>query len=443
MTGRTAGVISRAQEYVQSARRTLQGLAIRFIFGTMERLLPVRRDVWCFCTWGKYYHTLDNPRAVFESIKNDPSIRKVILQRGARDAGPVEGVNVHFVDAASVAGMYWLSRSAVVLLGYRISALCGYSSQLTTKHTIIQLWHGIPLKRIGRLYPAETGWAEEGPMYAATVSSSDADRKVMQEAFSPLTLDRVWLTGLPRNSTIVKSEDDLPLDYRRTLEELRADLAGRRLVLYAPTWRDADLLHYAFSPSEVHALEELLRAHGAVLGVRGHSNVRSSQAYTQPYGSDAFLNLNDVPDANLLLRLADVLVTDYSSIYIDYLLTDRPVVHFAYDLEEYRAGRGLLYEPEDAFAGPTARTFVDLLAHLETALESRAAHQDQRERARSLFHTHGGNSADAAADCIRGLVREAGRGGGRKNEARAHPPAKTAAARSARTSAHTTAERKA
>jgi CDP-glycerol glycerophosphotransferase (TagB/SpsB family) len=407
------------QQSLQSARRAVRAAVTRTLYGAMERLLPVRRDVWCFCTWGNYYHTLDNPRAVFESVKNDPSICKVILQRGARKAGPVEGVNVRFLDAASLAGMYWLSRSAVVLLGYRISAMCGYSSQLTRKHIIVQLWHGIPLKRIGRLYPEETGWPEEAPLYAATVSSSDADADVMARAFAPIPRDRVWVTGLPRNSTIVKREDELPPDYRSTLAELRASLEGRRLVLYAPTWRDRGLMHYAFPAEEVHAMEKLLRAHGAVLGVRGHSNVRSSEAYTRQYGSDAFMNLNDVPDANLLLRLADVLVTDYSSIYIDYLLTDRPIVHFAYDLDEYRTGRGLLYETGEAFAGPAARTFADLLAHLEHALQNPGVHADQRQRARRLFHTHAADPADAAADRIRALVNDAGRGGS-QNEARIH-----------------------
>ena len=382
----------------------MRSLIVRTVFGTMERLLPVRRDVWCFCTWGTYYHTLDNPRAVFEVVKNDGAIRKVILQRGAGSQGPLEGVNVHVVDAGSFRGMFWLSRSAVVLLGYRISALSGYSTLLTNKHLIVQLWHGIPLKRIGRLFPGESGWEDETPLYAATVSSSEADRVVMQQAFAPLPLERVWLTGLPRNTTITTDEERLPIDFRNTLDRIRERLGGRRLVLYAPTWRDADLKHYAFSNGEVAALEQLLRAHGAVLGVRGHSNVRSDDAYTREYESDVFLNFNDIPEANLLLRLADVLVTDYSSIYIDYLLTDRPVVHFAYDLPEYLASRGLLYDPAEAFASPPALTFTDLLAGLEQALEDPAANGEQRRRARRLFHGHSGNSAEAAALRIRQLV---------------------------------------
>lgn len=404
MTNDDSRKMTTVRKWLAATRGSMRSLIVRMVFGAMERLLPIRRDVWCFCTWGTYYHTLDNPRAVFEAVKNDGSIRKVILQRGARSQGPLEGVNVHAVDAGSFRGMYWLSRSAVILVGYRISALCGYSAQLTDRHLIVQLWHGIPLKRIGRLFPGESGWEDETPLYAATVCSSEADRDVMQQAFAPLPIERVWLTGLPRNTTITADEMHLPIDFRRTLDSIRSRLGGRKLVLYAPTWRDADLSHYAFSSEEVAALELLLRAHDAVLGVRGHSNVRSNDAYTREYESDVFLNFNDIPEANLLLRVADVLVTDYSSIYIDYLLTDRPVVHFAYDLQEYLASRGLLYDPAEAFAGPPALTFADLLAGLEQALEDPSAHSGQRRRAARLFHGHSGNSAEAAAVLIQELA---------------------------------------
>ena len=376
----------------QSLRARLKLL----LFQVLERLLPVRHDLWCFCTWGTYYHTLDNPRAVFECVKDNPSIRKIVLQRNAQDHGPREGVNVEFVDAASLRGIYLLARSGVVLLGYRIAAMSGYAHLLTRKHMIIQLWHGIPLKRIGRLYPQETGWEHETALYSATVSSSPDDRNVMRQAFAPLPLERVWMSGLPRNATITKPEAALPADYRRTLDDVRARLGGRRLALYAPTWRDAGLEHYAFSDDEANALELFLRDHNAVLGVRGHSNVRFSDAYTREYATDAVLNVSDVPDANLLLRLADVLVTDYSSIYIDYLLTDRPVIHFAYDLESYCAGRGLLYEPEHAFAGPVARTFDELLTSLDEALSQPQLHADQRARSKKLFHQHEGDSAEEA-----------------------------------------------
>ena len=86
------------------------------VFQLFDRLLRVRDDYWCFCTWDRHPHTLDNPRAVFEEVKDDPSIRKIVLQKvpGERTAGR----NVRFVAAESVAGAYYLARSRMVLTGY-------------------------------------------------------------------------------------------------------------------------------------------------------------------------------------------------------------------------------------------------------------------------------------------------------------------------------------
>src|SRR5690606_16822516 len=124
---------------------------------------------------------------------------------------------------------------------------------------------------------------------------------------------------------------------------------------------------YSFSEDEAGWLNEFLRAEGTVLAIRGHSNVRSAEPYTAEWRSGNIINVSYVPDANLLLRRTDVLITDYSSIYIDYLLLDRPIIHFVYDLEAYQRERGFLYDLKDAFAGASASTFADLMHFLNDA----------------------------------------------------------------------------
>lgn len=418
--------MNRIRQLVGRARARVREVLVRGVFSTLEKLLPVDRRLWCFCTWGRYPHTVDNPRAVFEKVKNDPSIRKVVLTRSCLPPEvAADGIDVHIVEAESLRGMYYLARSRVVVIGYALMAMCSYSRYLTAKHVVVQLSHGIVLRRVGRLCEGEGWWSAETPLYAATMSSTERDREIMREAYSPIPPERVWLTGLPRNDFILGEESELPEDYRRTLADLRARIGERRLVLYAPTWRQEGRALYAFSKEEVAALERLLGDHGAVLGIRGHSNVREHASYTRDYRSSRILSMNDVPDVNVLLRLTDVLVTDYSSIYLDFLLTQRPIVHFAYDLREYRSERGFLYDLEEAFAGPAPETFTALLAHLEEALSDPAAHLPTRRRVRRLFHAHPDGSAQAVADRIRRLVG----------------PTRTAAAPSAPPGAGTTARR--
>lgn len=374
-------------------------------FTWFDRTLPVRDDWWCFASWDRHPHTLDNPRAVFEAVKGDPSIRKIVLRKG-RGRTPVrEGVNVHFVAADSLLGAYYLARSRVLFLGTALRGVSEFSQEIDgLRHLIVQLWHGIPLKRIGRLFPGDAWWPAETPRYAATVCSSGPDRDIMEQAFAPLARERVWQTGLPRNDLILMDETALPQDYRAELEALDRKLSGRRLVLYAPTWREREDSLYVFSAEEERELERLLRAHGAVLGIRGHSNVRSADAYTMRRESPALVSLNDLPDVNLVLRRTDVLVTDYSSLYIDFLLLDRPVVHFAYDLDAYVEERGFLYDPEAAFAGPCVPDFEALIVELGHALADPRRHAALRDRAFRLFHDHGPRPSHDVAERVRELV---------------------------------------
>jgi hypothetical protein len=418
---------NRFEQLYRSIRSTVYEFLIAAVFIPLERLLPVDRQLWCFCTWGRYYHTLDNPRAVFEKVKNDPSIKKVVLTRGSTPPeAPIDGVNVHLIDAGSLWGMYYMARSGVVVIGYSLFYMCSYSKYLTAKHLVVQLSHGVALRSICRMCPGEEdSWAAETPLYSATICSSERDREIMMQAYAPVPAERVWITGLPRNNFILDAEEELPDDYRRTLDNLRAQIGGRRLVLYAPTWRKEAGAHYAFSQDEIIALEKLLRAHNAVLGIRGHSNVREHTAYKREHGSSQILSMNEVPDVNLLLRITDVLITDYSSIYIDFLLTQRPIVHFVYDLMEYQPPAGFLYGLKEAFGGPSAQSFPELLAHLEQALSQPAADSEQRNRARQLFHAHPANSAQVVADKIRQLADALPRGyrNARHTETRPQPVA--------------------
>ena len=97
---------------------------------------------------------------------------------------------------------------------------------------------------------------------------------------------------------------------------------------------------------------------------------------------------NEHPDVSVVLREASVLVTDYSSIYIDFMVTKRPCVFFAYDLESYVSERGFLYDYESAIAGPNARTFHELYNALSLALAANGAVDDLYRSSEALFHQH-------------------------------------------------------
>ncbi len=387
--------------------RHLSYLLGRALFPVFERLLPADDQLWCFCTWDRHWHTLDSPRAVLEAIGSDPSVRSVVLQKSRSTTGEDGDTSrVTFVRAESLRGAWYLARARVVVIAFGMRGLASYATGLAGKHLVIQVWHGIPLRRIGRLFPRETWWAAETPKYSAMVASSERERDNLSQAFAPVPREQVWLTGLPRNDFFLGEESALPADYRGHLAQLRQQLAGRRLVLYAPTWRDREEDHYRFSDEESKRLSEVLRRHNAVLGVRGHSNVRHLSRYTSDSDVAEIITLNHLPDVNVILRETAVLVTDYSSIYLDFLLTDRPILHFTYDFESYLKNRiGFFYELDEAFVGARLLTFDQFVDRLDQALGNGVADIEQYRQVRDLFHAHPAASGAAVAARIKDLVR--------------------------------------
>jgi CDP-glycerol glycerophosphotransferase len=93
-------------------------------------------------------------------------------------------------------------------------------------------------------------------------------------------------------------------------------------------------------------------------------------------------------DAQTLLGAADILITDYSSCFFDYMIRNKPIIHFAYDYDYYKnQDRGLYYEIGEVAAGSVAYCQQDLFRAVEDNLISDVEHQ-RREKVREKFITY-------------------------------------------------------
>jgi CDP-glycerol glycerophosphotransferase len=140
---------------------------------------------------------------------------------------------------------------------------------------------------------------------------------------------------------------------------------GRRVALYAPTWRDD--LHDAAGRYRIDvqldlaaAAERLGGSH--VLLIRGHHLVASGLPASLPGGFA--VDVTRYPDIADLLLVTDVLITDYSSVIFDFAPAGRPIVFFTYDLAAYREQRGFSFDFEAAAPGPLLATSAEVIAAL-------------------------------------------------------------------------------
>ena len=362
-------------------------------FAEQDAATPTYDDWWAFPVCG-YDHTLaGNERAVFEEVRHDPSIKKIVLTQSR--AVDLAGENVVVVPLLSPEGQFHLMRSRQVFVKHGVvtNAVFPIDPEL---HHVINLWHGIPLKRFGlaTFDPTQNHdrLRERHAGLCAVITSSKVDTLAMAAAFGPLTVRDMWPTGLPRNDFIVRETSLLPADLREQEEDLSAELGDRRLVMFLPTFKAAQgEAYYEFSAAELDWLGEWAQRHHAVLGIREHMNDKA-HTYSRMLAPLNPINLSArrFPTLEILYRVAHGLVTDYSSCVVDFLLTGRPVVSFAYDYERYDTQeRGLFYHLDEVLPGPVCRDFTGLTTALDDLFRERsAAEREDYDWRRRIFFDH-------------------------------------------------------
>ncbi|WP_159400811.1 CDP-glycerol glycerophosphotransferase family protein [Streptomyces sp. NRRL B-24484] len=253
---------------------------------------------------------------------------------------------------------------------------------------VVQTWHGSLLKRIAHdvenAYLADVGYLEaldhETPHWSVLVSPSPFATPILGRAFR--YEGEILQSGYPRNDLLATGDDALAAEVRARL----GIPEGRRIVLYAPTWReDQQRDNGAGFRLDLQLDTEAARAalgEDHVLLVRPHAHVREPL----PGAGDGFLyDVGDYPDVQELLLVADVLVTDYSSIMFDFAITGRPILFFTYDLERYRdVLRGFYFDFETEAPGPLIPTSEALVEALRDVTAATADHAERYAAFRAL-----------------------------------------------------------
>jgi len=314
----------------------------------------------------------DSPRAIYEElIGRDDGLRHTWI--GSDGAFPRT-----------------LTTVAPYSFGYlRAAAQAGYivSNQQLPKNyrkrrgtTYVQTWHGTPLKRIGfdndRWKQKPRGLdhiARDFAKWDFLISQNPFSTEIFRRAFR---FDgEILETGYPRNDAL--NSPDAAATRAHVREKLGID-DGVRAILYAPTWRDnvvddRGALKFALT-LEADRLEASVGADHRLM-LRLHYLLAAAPVA----GLGAFVrNVSGHPDIRDLYLAADVLITDYSSAMFDFAVTGKPIVFFAYDLDEYRDSvRGFYFDLEAEAPGPVCRTtdeVVDALRDLDSVHASHAAH---------------------------------------------------------------------
>jgi CDP-glycerol glycerophosphotransferase (TagB/SpsB family) len=371
--------------------RTAVRWVLTGIVTTLDYVVPKRRPVLVF---GGDDGTkfAGNARELFAYASRTPDWDPYWFSTSRAVLAAVEAAHPgRAVQATGPRALLVGTRARAVLVSHsrRDVGLLGYSRL----RRFIQLTHGVGPKTMGY---AKRGadvavLDRETSTYAHVVCSSDLEATFWERGYR-VPLADIWPTGVPRNDLLVE-----PADPR--LAERHPVLRGRT-VLYAPTFRDWALLedYLPIPRMDPAALLALLERHDATLLIRPHYyEADAARATIDRVASPRVQSADDsiFGDTNELLKHVDVLITDYSSIYMDFLLLDRPVIFNPVDLQEYEAQRGFFFCYGDHTPGPKTVTEADFLAALDVELRGADPYREDRARTRALFHAHPSGGARA------------------------------------------------
>jgi len=321
---------------------------------------------------------LDNCKYMYLFLVGKPEIQAVFIteRRQVYDVLIDQGLPV--VKYPGWKGIWTLLRAQVAIVD-NIDWVSHFKYHLLWKSFKVQLWHGVGFKRIELDNPAElqkmqspitrfAAWSlGRFPHYNLLISTSPFyTQHVFSQAFR---YETILESGYPRNDVFFR-----PLDHRQletdeaVLDAVRHHREnGARVVVYVPTFREManDSLFRVHMDTE--RLIKFARRYDLLFVLKFHPRFPATLRLDP--GAPVLI-YDHQKDIYPLLPLSSLLITDYSSIYMDYLLLDKPVVFFPFDCDQYIAqDRELQFDYDWITPGPKCRTQAELEIEIIRALD--------------------------------------------------------------------------
>lgn len=255
--------------------------------------------------------------------------------------------------------------------------------------TTINLWHGIPLKKIvyddhvtsdldklhKKIWCKLNNFPNRNTYYFST---SDRISEIYKGCFRT-DEKHIIQTGQARN--------DVFFDGTFKKKEY-ANIAYDKLVVYMPTHRNEGKTPVdIYSLFNLQELNEYCERKNILFLIKKHYYNRNDGAPIEGYSN--IVDFTEIAcDTQEILFNADVLITDYSSCYIDYLLLDHPIIFYAYDYLEYlKKDREMYFEYDDVTPGPKVKTFNEFMCALDNAINGNVEYKEEMSRIKNLFYS--------------------------------------------------------
>lgn len=331
----------------------------------------------------------DSPFALFEAMKEDERFKDYKLvwafhhpgQYDVSGAAKIKTDTPEYFKTALKAKV-WITNSSFER-----------GLHFKNKNTFyFNTWHGTPIKKMGKDIENDQSFGEKGKNTTDVMTAqSDFEVDVFSRMFG-IPEGNFLKCGLPRNDILCNYDETLRREYRNKL----GIKDNQKVILYCPTFREfeKDTMNNVVLKPPIH-LDKWKEELGGryILLFRAHYEVSKALEIKD----DEFVkDVTDYQSLNELMIASDILISDYSSVFIDYSIMDKPMLHFTYDYDKYAALRGMYFDIRKYINGSESEEgIIELLKELDAAKEA-----EKTKQFRNRFVQYYGNAVKESLDCI-------------------------------------------
>ena len=299
---------------------------------------------------GKRYD--DSPRVIHEYLRRHQYLEKF---RVVWALAQPENINIPCADTVRIDSLkfflvalrakYWITNSSMErgLFFKKRDTIC------------LNTWHGTPIKKMGSDIPPDSKFFRADFQADIMLAQSGYEAEIFSRAFR-FPLSKIRITGLPRNDELCGADGKRGAEIRTKI----GLLTEKRIILYAPTFREFELSFLGcdfFPPMDFKRWDKSLGGEYVLL-FRAHYEVQEHIKF----GNNEFVHdVSEYPNLNELMIVSDVLVSDYSSIFFDYSILERPMFCFAYDYKQYIEKRGMYIDLESELPNKPMRSEEEVI----------------------------------------------------------------------------------
>ena len=364
-------------------------------FWYMQRILPRDKRVWLFGSWfGQKYS--DNSRGMYEYVlAHEPHIHPMWITHSKDVYVRLHAEGKPVAMAHSWKGRWWCLRAGVVFI---TTAAAEMNAKYLNGARMVWLWHGMVIKQImadevrfknlrystfkrikvainNFLFPWENHVRKD-----AVLSTAEFFNPFLASAFE-VDDAALWTDGYPRNDALFATVQE------EIIKRYRQQFPTAKFIIYMPTHRLNERKGTPFNGFDGFGFDQetffkVLEEQDYVFFNKGHFYDSGAQI---GMSNPRFLNVTDKDFDNLytFVKDMDILMTDFSSIYIDYLLVKKPIILAPFDYDDYITGERPLYFDYNDLEGARANNWDEVLRILREG-----SYSDPSEAQISRFHRY-------------------------------------------------------